>query len=207
MNGYFSPLTSVPRVLTIPAQGVFGSFDFVYLGDGPIYSAFESVLALKVDCNEWPIYLPALPTGSSLEEILDKLRETETELKRPAAQRVLTLTEHMARLRENAGWHGPLTKRTFTAEEVIAIVGESQPERSPYEFPAVTFQTVLLAECRRNIIRRVWNWLRAITARTYETIATFCGVSWLRRFWFLLHGSHPPKTEVRPFDCQYFGWV
>ncbi|MGC2163618.1 MAG: hypothetical protein WA634_17050, partial [Silvibacterium sp.] len=29
----------------------------------------------------------------------------------------------------------------------------------------------------------------------FATRSQFCGVSWARRFWFLLHGSHPPKAE------------
>lgn len=29
----------------------------------------------------------------------------------------------------------------------------------------------------------------------YEGVTTFCGVSWSRRTWFLIHGSHPPKPE------------
>ncbi len=33
----------------------------------------------------------------------------------------------------------------------------------------------------------------------------FCGLSWTRRFWFLIHGSHPPRAERWQFNSQAFG--
>lgn len=33
----------------------------------------------------------------------------------------------------------------------------------------------------------------------------FCGLSWTRRFWFLIHGSHPPRAEHWQLISQAFG--
>ena len=38
-------------------------------------------------------------------------------------------------------------------------------------------------------------------------VGRFCGLSWTRRFWLLLHGSHPPKPGRWQFDSQLFGCV
>ena len=41
----------------------------------------------------------------------------------------------------------------------------------------------------------------------YWVFYCFCGVSWSRRIWFLLHGSHPPKPEPRLVYSPVFGCV
>lgn len=47
--------------------------------------------------------------------------------------------------------------------------------------------------------------MRAARKALHQTLARYCGLSWSRRLWSLLHGSHPPKPETWFFDCQEFG--
>ncbi|MGB9147547.1 MAG: hypothetical protein WCC14_17095 [Acidobacteriaceae bacterium] len=48
--------------------------------------------------------------------------------------------------------------------------------------------------------------VRLNTARrlVHHVVRAFCGISWTRRLWHLLHGSHPPKSEGSAL-CQAFG--
>jgi hypothetical protein len=56
-----------------------------------------------------------------------------------------------------------------------------------------------LVELNREFRRKIAN----IKRRLFQNRSSYCGLSWSRRFWFLLHGSHPPKTE----GCQSFGYA
>ena len=172
-------------------------FNFQCLGFDTTSIAIDSAFSLSLDNIYQNLnFLPPLPIGLSVDQLLAKLRDMERELERLEAQRVFTLAEHVAILRRDAGWLGPLITRKFTSEEVLAIVDNSQSERSLYEFATVTFQSVLFAEHRRYVVTRLKRCVRFLIVSTYKIVSRFCGVSWFQRLWFLLHGSHPPKTEV-----------
>lgn len=49
-------------------------------------------------------------------------------------------------------------------------------------------------ECRK-ALDRILCWIVLIKS-LFDAPATFCGRSWTRRIWHLLHGSHPPKTAA-----------
>lgn len=48
-------------------------------------------------------------------------------------------------------------------------------------------------ELRRRIVGKIRNLRRMLDG----LLAWFCGISWSRRMWFLLHGGRPPKSEAQ----------
>jgi hypothetical protein len=52
----------------------------------------------------------------------------------------------------------------------------------------------------RGIVRYAVELARSIRRILHFGIALFCSVSWERRTWFLLHGSHPPKVSLLPYS-------
>jgi len=55
-----------------------------------------------------------------------------------------------------------------------------------------SFRYTLRAKCRR-ALRSISKTIRRISCPTQS--AGFCGCGWVCRIWFLLHGSHPPRTQ------------
>jgi hypothetical protein len=62
-----------------------------------------------------------------------------------------------------------------------------------------------LSETVRELLERITQKFGSLRRILITSIARFCGLAWARRNWFLLHGSHPPRTERRQFDSESFG--
>jgi hypothetical protein len=90
-------------------------------------------------------------------------------------------------------------------DEILAIIADASKKRShltaDYVVVAASLAHVATYICnlaKRGLLRR----LRSTRRRLHRSIARFCALSWSRRLWYLLHGSHPPKTECRlAFGC------
>lgn len=66
----------------------------------------------------------------------------------------------------------------------------------------------VLTEVRKrtlHILGQVSHSLKSLKKWLHCVVACICGLSWSRRFWFLLHGSHPPKTEDWHLTSPVFG--
>jgi hypothetical protein len=66
--------------------------------------------------------------------------------------------------------------------------------------------TALRAERKRREKRHFFQRLTQARKSVHRTERTFCGISWTKRLWHLLHGSHPPKSEGMA-PCQALGCV
>ena len=64
--------------------------------------------------------------------------------------------------------------------------------------------TALRAERERREKRHFFQRLTQARKLVHRTERAFCGITWSRRFWHLLHGSHPPKS-VGMASCQAVG--
>jgi hypothetical protein len=90
-------------------------------------------------------------------------------------------------------------------------------ELLPYFAEPVTFsfadffQPQVLLKWIRNqatvscLLKQLFHRAKQLAQTVYWTYLGFCGVTWSRRVWFLLHGSHPPKPETWMTQCQAFG--
>lgn len=63
---------------------------------------------------------------------------------------------------------------------------------------------ILAVPCANELLRNITRKIQALKKILHKKIANFCGLSWSRRLWFLLHGSHPPKLESWPVVSQEF---
>jgi hypothetical protein len=87
----------------------------------------------------------------------------------------------------------------LTFEQLLEIFNQ-QPSFSYTS--SVGMLSLLLAGRRlANLLRRVYTRMAEVPMAVVTSGPRFCGLSWSRRLWFLLHGSHPPKTEC----CPAFG--
>ena len=184
-----------------PKKTTPAAFNYFSLTDTPepiIGSFTVSDHHLTYDCGHYSLATPGI------DEIYVLLDEAARSVEQYHAKRQQALAEYVALLRRDAG-RDLLARGQFTLEEVLAVIETSQSDDSLYDYPAVTFQILFHAELKRNEAKRAWRWARALIVRTYKLVPRFCAVGWFQRFWFLLHGSHPPKTQAPSFcsGCAY----
>lgn len=98
-----------------------------------------------------------------------------------------------------------LPSPVLTFDQTLAIFARASKEPSHLAAPyvAVISFSVRVAACVRDLARRRFlRRLRSTRRRVHRSVARFCALSWSRRLWYLLHGSHPPKSECRlAFGC------
>jgi hypothetical protein len=87
----------------------------------------------------------------------------------------------------------------LTFEQLLAVF--NQQPRFPCLPPVGMLRVLLDGQRIKNLLRRVYARMAKVQKVTGASRPRFCGLSWSRRLWFLLHGSHPPKTEC----CPAFG--
>jgi len=84
----------------------------------------------------------------------------------------------------------------FTLDEVLHLIADAQSEPDAHSHSEL-LQLVHkeLSEARRivNAVRKIVRLLRRIVRRRQRD---FRGLSWSKRPWCLLHGSHPPKMSA-----------
>jgi len=93
---------------------------------------------------------------------------------------------------------------------------ETLEELLPYFEAPVTFK-VFEVQPRRllawiingarafRLLKQLFQRVQELKRILYRTYFRFCGLTWSRRVWFLLHGSHPPKPETWLTQGQAFG--
>lgn len=91
----------------------------------------------------------------------------------------------------------------YSFDQAVEIVNRTCRERA-HAFEWEEEQTIALSavEQTERLFRKLDRRILLVRRLVHRTLARFCAFSWSRRLWFLLHGSHPPKTECRPaFGC------
>jgi hypothetical protein len=115
---------------------------------------------------------------------------------------------------------------SFVVEDVLegALVDPAGPTFSPGNFdellpyfaepvtfafadfqPQVLLKWVLNQAKVSCLLKQLFHRVKEVKQTLYWTYFGFCGLTWTRRVWFLLHGSHPPKSEPRLSHSQAFG--
>jgi hypothetical protein len=57
----------------------------------------------------------------------------------------------------------------------------------------------------RKLLRKVRRRARSLRQSLFLTASPFCGLSWSRRLWFLMHGSHPPHPRSGSYLAKTSG--
>jgi hypothetical protein len=88
---------------------------------------------------------------------------------------------------------------------LLQILDDRIPVLSETEPPPLKLILFLLLLSAQRLVRRLFNRIRKATQLLSQPIPTpiYCGVSWSRRTWFLLHGSRPPKPELGLPDLMF----
>jgi hypothetical protein len=99
-----------------------------------------------------------------------------------------------------AGKFVDLTDGAFSEASALYQIFYGRDPHS-FECAGAVFRAVgrKLAELSREVRNRIG----IVKQRLAQTRSRYCGLSWSRRFWYLMHGSHPPKTE----GCLAFGYA
>jgi len=94
---------------------------------------------------------------------------------------------------------------TLSMEQVLEVISSASRDLTYYLPGCVAVAPLsvrLTAYAQKIAKRRFERRLRTTRRRVHRSISRFCTVSWSRRLWYLLHGSHPPKSECRQaFGC------
>jgi hypothetical protein len=91
----------------------------------------------------------------------------------------------------------------YSFDQAVEIINRACRERV-HAFECEDEQTVALSavELTTRLFRKLDRRILLVRRLVHRSLARFCAFSWSRRLWYLLHGSHPPKTECRPaFGC------
>jgi hypothetical protein len=91
----------------------------------------------------------------------------------------------------------------YSFDQAVEIINRACRERA-HAFEREDEQTVALSaiELTSRLFRKLDRRILLVRRLMHRSLARFCAFSWSRRLWYLLHGSHPPKTECRPaFGC------
>jgi hypothetical protein len=95
----------------------------------------------------------------------------------------------------------------FNLEQTIRLISQIGPineyeaETRPFHVIYALRRLVKTRQLKTRITLRI----RVTRKALRQSLARFCGLSWMRRLWFLMHGSHPPKPESWSAKCQEFG--
>jgi hypothetical protein len=97
---------------------------------------------------------------------------------------------------------------TYSFDQAVEIINQAcgeRPQASDFlnsDFLNVESLVYSTVEGTRRLLRKLDRRILLVRRLVHRSLARFCAFSWSRRLWYLLHGSHPPKTECRPaFGC------
>ncbi len=127
---------------------------------------------------------------------LDQARQQLITEQKEAAER---FEQFVARLQAGINPQIQQLPSALSFEQLLEVI--NQQPRFTYIPPVSILRFLQECERVRNLLRRVFARISKVLKAKRQSKPRFCGLSWSRRLWFLLHGSHPPKTEC----CQAFG--
>lgn len=145
--------------------------------------------------------VPRLPQQRSIETptlcsyyFLQTLDEIEGRLDRDARTSHLDFGASYARLAAEfqnlQGYREQLEKELLTVGPLVA------PESLFAYLFSVAYTCVQVQQRLDRALRSVARQISTFAKKIHRRIATFCGLLWSDRIWFLLHGSHPPKVGL-----------
>ncbi len=110
---------------------------------------------------------------------------------------------------------GALANFELTTEAALKYFDIKEPEPVCFWDNAVLSYVILAEKIREVLFRihakavsllvQIFQRIQSLVQVFFHAISRYCGLSWARRAWYLLHGSHPPKSGRWHFDSQPFG--
>lgn len=176
-------------------SGGWSLFPVTYLGPLPAKSYYENLATASLPAA----YAASGQLLNKYELALAALQET---LKK--VQQAFDLDAWAARLKRQADTPVTHRQKRFNYQEIIDLIEVAQVRTYTSE-RAYVLSYISYEKRIRKARRRVSYGVQLIKRLLRRPTSRFCGISWSRRFWFLLHGSHPPKTESWPVLSQEFG--
>jgi hypothetical protein len=99
-----------------------------------------------------------------------------------------------AELYELSRTYGTAIHGRQTPEEILAFIDACKPQTYDSVRPATV--AAFRYWLRLTRVKRAIHRIEIIITRLSPVTATFCGITWARRIWHLIHGSHPPRLEA-----------
>jgi hypothetical protein len=157
---------------------------------------FDSHLLAGINWSEasitspWSLYLGEISANiiKNYGIALDRVRSRQRLIRRAVKAYAQTSAT-------SAGKTPQKSKASF--EELLELIDSAEGEELSRDLPPVLYHVLRTYIADAAIIvfikKSISNIKRALEERPR---AVFCGITWHKRTWFLLHGSHPPKTET-----------
>ncbi|MGB6687092.1 MAG: hypothetical protein WBE76_04550 [Terracidiphilus sp.] len=192
-------MEAVPNWIDVRAAGKpdwtpdFYISDLGVIGQCKNYSKYRAIETLVTVSQENPY--------SASGEYLQSLFEMQANLLAAQKEADEQLRQFIAQLQSGLDSDTQLFFPVLPFEQLVEFFNQ-QPDGGYIE-PVGMLRFLLDGECARNLLRRIYARIFKVLKAGGAVSPRFCGLSWSRRFWFLLHGSHLPKTE----RCPAFGCV
>lgn len=196
---HYSPIRWAGEPCPIPSGSPDASF-----GQGPSFGHYESLASFNVS-------IPRNQSRQKLVQLLDaraKLNAFELQIQ--------TYLKFFAFPSVFEYWGEQRTTGCeLTTEEALEFFNRNNPRSRVLAGNEVLYY-VLHGEQALEALSRYRERARHLRVKISSKILSlkrllagilgrYCGLSWARRYWFLMHGSHPPKPEDWQFDSQFFG--
>jgi len=166
-----------------------------YPGFLPVNDYYEALAATPLPSD----YIVSGQLLNRYEDALETLQEYAKKV-----EREFNLNAWAARMRREAGTTEHARQKKFDFQEIVKLIEAAQVTAYTLPQPQILLY-ILYEKHTHRLSKNLWDRVQRIKRILHQRESRFCGLSWSRRFWFLLHGSHPPKTEAWPLTCQAFG--
>lgn len=145
---------------------------------------------------------PYAATGQYLASLENLYLLPQIDWQIPAAPPAIDVLDYLLRAHVKTV---ALPSPVLTFEQILAIFAKASKDSSHLAAPyvaVISFSERVAAWVRDLTRTRFLRRLRSTRRRVHLSVARFCALTWSRRLWYLLHGSHPPKSECRlAFGC------
>jgi len=133
-------------------------------------------------------------------QFLSELLEAQAQL--VSTQKALSDALHKYVIRLQSGFETQTQIVTLNFDELLEVF--NQKAAFSYTAPPGMLRLLLERQLVRNLLRRLYARIATVKKAVETAKPRFCGLSWTRRLWFLMHGSHPPKSV--PWLCHRHGF-
>ncbi len=200
LPGYGVPVCPLsfclPPLPLPPGAGQFGHL----VDSGPIYEN----LGYFGSPSAWNPQGPYASSGAYLE----RLQGAFDGLTRFNDEQAHRLNDWFGQIEESLKQEGKTDPAPYFSvlglEKTLEIINSVQDPLALLG-PVALLKWIFRETATRKLLQHLLRGIQVVKQVLYQASPRFCGLSWSRRLWFLLHGSHPPKPESWFAECQEFG--
>lgn len=174
----------------------------------PVYPLISTARE-KSWCESLVSYAPTSYYGFS-GAYLENLQSSYDQLAFIQTQRELDLQKWFRGVEEQAWAEGDVEPAfdpsLLDLETCVALIDQAASNNAPVAFHSLGVVELLIADIETgHLLQKLSVKIREVRRVICKAVARFCGLSWICRRWFLLHGSHPPRPDSWSPICQEFG--